>query len=201
LLTVGLTTAAGAQTGSASPGAREQAGDAWITTKIQAAYFLDADVKGRTIDVTTANGIVTLAGRVENQREHDQAVSIARTTDGVKQVVDKLAVGSSVGTTGRTEPAPAPGSEPSGDPDRPSIPGSDEISRVAQSDPVILTQIKTQLAVDPDVSAFGIDVDVDDGVVTLKGNVKSENARAKAVSIARSVGGVKKVVDNLTIRQ
>ena len=79
LLTVGLTTAAGAQTGPASPGVREQAGDAWITTKIQAAYFLDADVKGRTIDVTTANAVVTLTGRVENEREHDQAVSIART--------------------------------------------------------------------------------------------------------------------------
>jgi osmotically-inducible protein OsmY len=157
--------------------------DVWITTRIQSKYFLDADVKGRDIDVTTENGVVTLKGEVRSQTERRQAVRLARETTGVRDVVDRLMVRAHT-SDGRGQ----------------TIPGGDEISKVTQSDPVILTQIKTKFAVDPDVSAFAIDVDVDDGVVTLTGTVKNEQARQRALALARSVQGVKRVSDNLTVR-
>jgi len=54
--------------------------------------------------------------------------------------------------------------------------------------------------VDEDVlSGSNIDVDVNHGVVTLKGTVPSAAARARAVEVARKNDGVKNVVDQLRI--
>lgn len=67
--------------------------DVWITTKIQAQYFIDQDVKGRHIDVDTTEGVVTLKGTVENEQQKQQAEQIARDTEGVKRVQNQLTVG------------------------------------------------------------------------------------------------------------
>src|SRR5204862_8116871 len=66
--------------------------DTWITTKVQAMYFLDRDVKGMNIDVTTKGGIVTLTGTVATEATRQKAVADARSIEGVSQVVDKLTV-------------------------------------------------------------------------------------------------------------
>jgi hyperosmotically inducible protein len=66
--------------------------DAAITMKIQAKYADDDVVKGRNIDVDTANGIVTLKGEVDSMRERDAAEQLARETSGVKRVVNQLKV-------------------------------------------------------------------------------------------------------------
>ena len=67
--------------------------DAWITTKLKSKYYVDDDVKGLNIDVTTNGGVVTLTGKVSNAAQRAKALSLAKTTDGVKQVVDKLTIG------------------------------------------------------------------------------------------------------------
>ena len=76
----------------ASAKAGEVVRDASITSKIVAKMALDDLVKARTIDVTTDGPIVTLAGRVHSQDERDRALRLARETEGVKQVVDRLQV-------------------------------------------------------------------------------------------------------------
>ena len=45
-----------------------------------------------------------------------------------------------------------------------------------------------------------VSVDVDDGVVKLKGKVSSAEKKAKAEEIARKVSGVKSVVNNLEVK-
>ena len=60
--------------------------------KIQAKYAGDDVVKGRNIDVDTANGVVTLKGEVDSLRERDAAEQLARETAGVKRVVNQLKV-------------------------------------------------------------------------------------------------------------
>jgi osmotically-inducible protein OsmY len=67
--------------------------DAWITTKLQSKYYVDDDVKGLNIDVTTNGGVVTLTGKVANAAERARALSLAKTTDGVKQVIDRMTIG------------------------------------------------------------------------------------------------------------
>src|SRR5262245_54742180 len=70
----------------------ETVGEAAITTKIKAKMALDDSVKSRTIDVTTNGDTVTLSGTVRSQAERNRALTIARETDGVKRVVDRLVV-------------------------------------------------------------------------------------------------------------
>ena len=70
----------------------EKIDDATITTKIQAKYFLDRDVKAGAMDVTTKDGVVLLDGSVPTQAARDRALLLARETDGVVQVVDRLKV-------------------------------------------------------------------------------------------------------------
>jgi hyperosmotically inducible periplasmic protein len=66
--------------------------DTWITSKVQAMYFLDKDVKGMQIDVTTKGGIVTLTGTVATEATRQKAVADARSIEGVSQVIDKLTI-------------------------------------------------------------------------------------------------------------
>jgi hyperosmotically inducible protein len=66
--------------------------DTLVTTKVQAMFYLDREVKSADIDVTTHEGVVTLTGTVDSETVHRKAVADAKSTDGVKQVVDKLTV-------------------------------------------------------------------------------------------------------------
>jgi osmotically-inducible protein OsmY len=66
--------------------------DAWITTKIQSQYFLDREVKGHEIDVDTSNTVVTLTGTVESNARKELAERIARETEGVSRVINRLSV-------------------------------------------------------------------------------------------------------------
>ena len=66
--------------------------DAWTTTKVQARYFIDSDLKGHEIDVDTRGGAVTLEGTVETDAQRTKAEQIARETSGVTRVVNRLTV-------------------------------------------------------------------------------------------------------------
>lgn len=66
-------------------------------------------------------------------------------------------------------------------------------------DAIITTKIKTKLIEDPITKARKIDVDTVNGVVTLTGLVDSEEEIQRAVAIAQSVPGVKRVVNNLRV--
>ena len=76
----------------ASAKAGEAVRDASVTAKIKAKMALDDLVKARTIDVTTDGTSVTLSGRVHSNDERDRALRLARETEGVQQVVDRLRV-------------------------------------------------------------------------------------------------------------
>ena len=67
-------------------------------------------------------------------------------------------------------------------------------------DAIITTKIKSELAEEKLSSLFKIEVDTDHkGQVTLSGTAPSQKAVNKAVSIARSVKGVKSVENHIRI--
>jgi hyperosmotically inducible protein len=68
----------------------ETINEASLSAKIKAKMALDDLVKARAINVTTHDTTVTLSGVVESRAEHDRAMSLARETAGVTQVVDDL---------------------------------------------------------------------------------------------------------------
>jgi hyperosmotically inducible protein len=61
--------------------------------------------------------------------------------------------------------------------------------------------VKARLAQGQVSSLTRIDVDTNDGVVALNGTVESADQRAKAEQIARGVGGVKRVINNLQVQK
>ena len=64
-----------------------------ITSSLKTKFLADPDVAALKIDVDTTNGVVTLTGNVKTAAERDEALRIARESEGVKSVVDRLKVG------------------------------------------------------------------------------------------------------------
>ncbi|HEY7114124.1 MAG TPA: BON domain-containing protein [Thermoanaerobaculia bacterium] len=65
--------------------------DAAITAQVKAKLLADATVGGLKIDVDTKEGVVTLtSNKMKSQMEIDQAIRLARTVDGVRDVVSNL---------------------------------------------------------------------------------------------------------------
>lgn len=66
--------------------------DGALTAKIKSKMALDDSVKALDINVDTTAGVVTLSGRVHSQAEKTRAVQLARETNGVKSVDDRLVI-------------------------------------------------------------------------------------------------------------
>jgi hyperosmotically inducible protein len=66
--------------------------DPAITTAVKAKFVVDDMVRALQIDVDTREGVVTLTGKVKSQVEKDRALTLARETNGVKSVVDRLTI-------------------------------------------------------------------------------------------------------------
>ena len=63
-----------------------------LTAKIKSKMALDDTVKALSIDIDTNGTIVTLTGSVHSEAERNRAVALARETDGVTAVNDRLVI-------------------------------------------------------------------------------------------------------------
>ncbi|MEM6793778.1 MAG: BON domain-containing protein [Acidobacteriota bacterium] len=66
-------------------------------------------------------------------------------------------------------------------------------------DAVITSKIEAKMAADPEVSAFKVDVDTDNGVVRLSGVVEDRRAKEEAEDLAESTQGVQRVINDITV--
>jgi hyperosmotically inducible protein len=82
----------GEKTAEAANKAGAMISESALTAKIKSKMALDDSVRARSIDVTTVGHVVTLSGIVRSMPEHDRAIQLARETDGVTRVIDKLSV-------------------------------------------------------------------------------------------------------------
>jgi len=174
--------------------------DAGITTKVKSKLAADDTVKAYQIDVDTKDKVVTLSGSVDSPAAKDQAVAIARGTQGVADVVDNITVGGETTTAGEGG-MPAPGGEgdaamggnaPNPEPDRPV--------GTVMDDAGITTAVKAKLLADPMVGGFKIDVETRDGIVFLTGDpIKGQAEIDQAIKLATETAGVKSVESKLVI--
>ena len=84
---------AGDKIGDAASKTAEATADAAVTAKVKTKFLADSSIAGLKIDVDTKDNVVTLSGTVSSAAEKRRAVEVARDTDGVKSVVDRLKVG------------------------------------------------------------------------------------------------------------
>lgn len=67
-------------------------------------------------------------------------------------------------------------------------------------DTVVTAKVKTALLNDPMVSGLAVNVETFKGIVQLSGFVKTATERDRAVELARKVGGVTQVKNDILIR-
>jgi osmotically-inducible protein OsmY len=82
----------GERTAAAANQARRAIAEGSLTAKIKSKMALDDSVKALDIDVDTNGTVVTVSGTVDTQAQRERALALARETDGVTQVVDRLRV-------------------------------------------------------------------------------------------------------------
>jgi len=83
---------AGEVTKDAAIKTKDVVADATITSEVKTKLLGDTKVAGLKINVDTKDNVVTLTGVVTSHEEKNEALRLARTTMGVKRVVDKLTV-------------------------------------------------------------------------------------------------------------
>jgi osmotically-inducible protein OsmY len=87
----GVETAAG-ETKKAVSKTGEVISDSWITTKVKSKFVGEDALKHSHITVNTKDNVVTLTGTVASEAGRARAIEIAKKTDGVKDIVDKLTI-------------------------------------------------------------------------------------------------------------
>jgi hyperosmotically inducible protein len=185
--------------------------DAGITTNVKTKLAADDTVKAYQVDVDTRNGVVTLSGDVETTAAKEQAIQIARGTDGVRDVIDQLRVSEAAATAGIDvdtnidDRAGAAARSAGAEIKEESREAADKAGEVADkagaaiTDAAITSAVKAKFLADTTVKGLRIDVDTSNGMVTLNGNVTSKAEADRAMTLARNTDGVKSVHSNLKI--
>lgn len=124
------------------------------------------------ISVRVSGMTATLTGEVTNKSSQKLAESVALSTGGVKKVDNQIVL--------KNPPEPVAKAEGN------------------VKDALLLTKVKTVLLTDIGVNALKIDVDVSNGVVSLRGTLGNAGINDEALKKTRSIKGVKKVVNLLT---
>jgi hyperosmotically inducible protein len=72
--------------------AADISGDARIENEVKSKFAADDMIKSRSIRITSKDGIVTLQGTVRTSEEQDEAVRLANSVSGVKEVKSALII-------------------------------------------------------------------------------------------------------------
>ena len=95
-LTVNAAIDAAASTDASAPSeapSPSSADDEALTSLVQSRLGEEASLKASTIAVTAKDGVVLLDGEAPTVAARQRAVALARTTEGVLQVIDRITVG------------------------------------------------------------------------------------------------------------
>lgn len=154
----------------------ERRSDLWLKASLVTTYTLNQHLNPFDLDVSVNDGVVTLRGTVDSNVEKDLATELARGVEGVTAVDNQLAVESGSAGVSRDD---------------------DLMQRV--NDANLTAKVKSQLLWNANTQGMRIDVDTDDGVVTLRGTVASAAEAELAAQIARNTSGVRSVQNALEV--
>ena len=190
--------------------------DQTIDDQVESRIRNDASLKKHSIVVTVDEGVVTLTGTVPTEAESTKAARLAK-VDGVTRVNNNLIVTkNATGTSGTLEKTKdgaekvgektKEGAEKVGEKTKEGAEKAGEATKDGLSktgevitDSWITSRVHSKFIGEDLLKDSDINVDTKDHVVTLRGTVMSAAAKARAVSEAKEVEGVKSVVDHLTV--
>ncbi len=162
--------------------------DAALKQRIGKALQADPALRDSRISVQSVNkGVVVLAGTAKTLSAHRRAVEVVASVPGVRRVAGEI---QSPDTLADAEIWREP---------TPPQPSKEYGVRDAASDMWITSATKMRLLADSQTPALDINVDTRTGVVTLFGIVPSQEAKVAAAADARTVSGIKRVVNELQV--
>ena len=206
-----------AAAGTMTSAAQQPIKDGWITMKIHSLFIPENALEGSNVDVDTDSGVVTLSGTVASEAGRARALAVAKSTDGVKSVVDKLRIGPaerelddiahSAGhatSNAAKEVAKETKEVAKGTSNVAKEVGSETKAATKTAgrkvtDGWVKSKIFAQYLTEDTLDDSDIDIDVANGVVTLNGTVKTAAGKARAVAIAKGTDRVSGVKDNLKV--
>lgn len=157
--------------------------DAWLDGKLETVLLFNEYLNSFDIDTEVENGVAYLNGAVESDIDRDLAGEIAESINGITDVENNLVVD-------KTKAGLANTSEESME--RDSL-------KQSVADATLTARVKTELLLNSNTSGLAINVDSEDGIVTLTGEVKSEQEKELAARIAGNAEGAKSVLNRLTV--
>jgi hyperosmotically inducible periplasmic protein len=132
-----------------------------------------ASLKDVSVSQDRDKGIVTLGGHVASDGEKSQAESIAKSLSGSQVVADQIAV---------------------------TPPGLEKEAKAVNSDLDDAIEKNLDAALIENKLHENVKYEVKAGVVTLTGEVNSQNKRARAETVATRVPNVQQVVNDLQVK-
>lgn len=94
----------------------EAVDDATLVARIKSSLLRSPEVEGLDVNVDARDGVVTLSGTAATQTEKASAERIAKTSNGVKKVENKIVIKPDATDARPAVPAPAPGPVPGAPP-------------------------------------------------------------------------------------
>lgn len=167
--------------------------DGSLIRAVQGELLGETDIPYQSVHVSVIDGIVSLTGRVDTVLDRRRVAELARTTSGVRGVVNRIDTEPSSRSDDELRDVEAVdvaglsvdgwrGADPQG-------------AAPAPTDAEVRQAVADSLRYDPRLDSCGVAVAVRDGAVTLSGLVRSEAARGAAEEDALNAVGVR-TVDN-----
>jgi osmotically-inducible protein OsmY len=150
--------------------------DGWIALKVRSALLLGRGVRASTTNVAVQDGVVTLTGTADSERQSRLTAALARDIEGVRSVRNELLVRRDEGPG-----APVPATPPPAD------------------EAALSAAVTAALRSAPALAGKRISVEADGAVVTLRGRVASDAERELAARLAAGVPAVHSVVNHLAV--
>ncbi len=138
---------------------------------LKGVLFTDRTHDYSDIDITLFEGRLMLTGTMRTEAGRDKLIENAWKADGVDQVIDEVFIG-----------------------DKTSFGQGLADTRIDQT-------LKAKLLTDGDVTSSRYKIAVSGGAVYMIGAARDQAELEEAVSLARTIGGVNKVVSHVLVRQ
>jgi hyperosmotically inducible periplasmic protein len=196
LISLGFLVMAGcSQTGSTTSANASGVTDSDLKQAVQARLNTDPQLSAANLDVdaNAKNNMVTISGTVPTEALRSQAIEMAKATRPALEITDKIDV--KPREISRSEYTEAMAREARED----AKTTGDKIG-TSINDAWIHTKLTSKLIADKETPARKINVDVVDGIVTLRGEVSTVAAKEEAERVAKDTESVRRVRNLLKVR-
>jgi hyperosmotically inducible protein len=154
--------------------------DSLLALKVRTTLLTKLGIDGTRVDVSASGARITLSGEVKERATQELAKEVALAVDGVEEVDNRVQVRA---------------------PETPGTPVAGAVSNAERevADAALETRVKGRLLSELGKYGLKIEVEVADGVASLRGTLPDKGREEIAIETAKGTKGVKDVVDLIDV--